>query len=233
MSKTLIYQIRCLTNLHAGSGDADYGIVDKLVQRDPTTNYPTIHSSSLKGALREFFKKKSNTNLTDIFGSDPKANSGNMQAGKVNFLSADIIALPKIDNGPGIGDNQSSYTLAYVEADLTTWIEKAKLFDADLRVRIVDTNFTSVSTSDFKEIASELPVIARNYLDNGESKNLWYEELVPRESVFGCIIHGEDTAIDAFKTAVDNQIVQIGGNATVGYGYCLFTPISSPQKTTV
>ena len=46
------------TNLHAGSGDANYGIIDKLVQREPATNRPIIHSSSLKGALREYFEFK-------------------------------------------------------------------------------------------------------------------------------------------------------------------------------
>lgn len=32
------YFIQCITNMHVGSGDANYGIVDKLVQRDPVTN---------------------------------------------------------------------------------------------------------------------------------------------------------------------------------------------------
>jgi CRISPR-associated protein Cmr4 len=42
------YLIQCITNLHVGSGDATYGIVDKLVQRDAVYSYPTIHSSSLE-----------------------------------------------------------------------------------------------------------------------------------------------------------------------------------------
>ena len=33
----------------------------------------------------------------------------------------------------------------------------------------------------FKKI--ELPVLARNKLDNGISKNLWYEQVVPHESL--------------------------------------------------
>ena len=49
------FKITAKTNMHVGSGDTNYGIIDKLVQRDVLSNLPMIHSSSLKGALREFF----------------------------------------------------------------------------------------------------------------------------------------------------------------------------------
>ena len=65
------YFIQCITNLHVGSGDANYGIVDKLVQRDTVYNYPTIHASSLKGALREHFENlwvKDPAKVNEIFG---------------------------------------------------------------------------------------------------------------------------------------------------------------------
>ncbi|MEI6139081.1 MAG: type III-B CRISPR module RAMP protein Cmr4 [Mariniphaga sp.] len=48
------FKITALTNLHVGSGDQNYGIVDKLVQRDPLTQFPIIHASSLKGALKNY-----------------------------------------------------------------------------------------------------------------------------------------------------------------------------------
>jgi CRISPR-associated protein Cmr4 len=75
-----------------------------------------------------------------------------------------------------------------------------------------------------------LPVLARNYLVNGESKNLWYEEVVPKQSVFFFCI-AKPTNIDSkdydqkikgfdnrFKN--DGQIVQIGANKSIGYGFC-------------
>jgi CRISPR-associated protein Cmr4 len=68
-------------------------------------------------------------------------------------------------------------------------------------------------------------------LDNGESQNLWYEEFVPRESVFGIIILSpdKDGMFDTFKEKLHNKVVQLGGNATVGYGLCLFTYISKAK----
>jgi CRISPR-associated protein Cmr4 len=95
MSSLNAYFIQCITNLHAGSGDANYGIIDKLVQRDTVYNYPTIHASSLKGALRQHFEdaQYSDVNIEQIFGKktndDDEAESGNC-----NFLSADLVALP-------------------------------------------------------------------------------------------------------------------------------------------
>ena len=66
-----------------------------------------------------------------------------------------------------------------------------------------------------------LPIIARNVLENGESKNLWYEQVLPAETVLYTIIQekGED-----LKNALtqEGKLVQIGANATIGYGYCKF-----------
>ena len=47
-----IYLIEALTNLHVGDMGTSCSIVDKTVQRDALTNYPTIYATSLKGALR-------------------------------------------------------------------------------------------------------------------------------------------------------------------------------------
>ena len=53
------YKIDCITNLHVGSGDLNYNIVDNEVERDAVTGYPVIHASGLKGALREHCSKSS------------------------------------------------------------------------------------------------------------------------------------------------------------------------------
>jgi CRISPR-associated protein Cmr4 len=42
------YIIKTKTNLHVGSGDINFGIVDNEVQRDTITNLPVINASSLK-----------------------------------------------------------------------------------------------------------------------------------------------------------------------------------------
>jgi CRISPR-associated protein Cmr4 len=77
---------------------------------------------------------------------------------------------------------------------------------------------------DFCTLAQQLPVIARNYLENGQSENLWYEEVVPRESIFYTMVtHIADTALQAWLRDDKQNIVQLGANATVGYGLCSFT----------
>ena len=93
---TNAYLIQCITNLHVGSGDANYGIIDKLVQRDTVYNYPTIHASSLKGALREHFERlwgENDTKIIDVFGKKTN-DDDDAQSGNCNFLNADLMALP-------------------------------------------------------------------------------------------------------------------------------------------
>ena len=64
--------IETLTNMHVGSGDTHFGIVDNLIQRSPVTKVPVIHSSGLKGSLREYFvePKLSKDEIRDLFGAD-------------------------------------------------------------------------------------------------------------------------------------------------------------------
>lgn len=76
------------------------------------------------------------------------------------------------------------------------------------------------------DIAAKLPVIPRNKLNNGKSENLWYEEVVPRESVFYTAIIDSQNKTDKFEKLaeeLEKNLVQIGANATIGYG---FTKIS-------
>jgi CRISPR-associated protein Cmr4 len=72
-----------------------------------------------------------------------------------------------------------------------------------------------------------LPVIPRNSLLNGESKNLWYEQVLPRQSrLVTCIQrHSQDTAFAGLGKLLSENLVQVGSNATIGYGYCRFAPM--------
>ena len=72
-----------------------------------------------------------------------------------------------------------------------------------------------------------LPVLARNHLDNGISQNLWYEEVVPHEAVFFTAVLTDgtssgDEALESFDQHITGEkgysLVQFGGNASVGYG---------------
>jgi len=70
-TKTSAYLLRALSNMHVGSGDNNYGIVDKQVQRDVIDPFPTIHSSGLKGAFRELLESGGTVpeTINNIFGT--------------------------------------------------------------------------------------------------------------------------------------------------------------------
>jgi CRISPR-associated protein Cmr4 len=195
--------------------------VDKLVQKDATTELPTIYASSLKGALREYFKVKINsTHINEIFGCEENAaNSTIATVGSFQFLAADILSLPSPKNDSPF--YQKTYCTAHI-ADLNDKYEKL-----DYRITIPQGNPQNASSL-FKEAADNLPVIARNHLENGISKNLWYEQVVPHEAEFiVAVIYPEGFDFENnFNRDVHNKIIQVGANATVGYGICLFEKLN-------
>lgn len=252
MNKFEVYIIKCLTNMHVGSGDASYSIIDNQVQRDVITNFPTINSSSLKGSLREYLKNRIDTKIVkDIFGDDKDYGIGKYKIFPGMLLSIPVRSdqkpffratcpriirdfknlidsfnyeklkleglIKKIDEEKAISNcikgevNIENYKFSIIKSnDHAITKEITSVFGQDLIV-LDDTTFL--------KIVSELPIIARNKLENGESQNLWYEEMVPRESrfYFG-VINGQTNQSDFEK--ITKEPVQIGGNATIGYGYC-------------
>lgn len=253
-----IYKIDCITNLHVGSGDINYNIVDNEVERDSVTGYPIIHSSGLKGALREHFEKKYTKDvITDIFGQESGAKE--IKAGSYKFFDAELITRPmrvshstmasvsvasvdSINNflkklnafgfdgfstdllkTPDFGKYNflTSFSLGKnsgIEGETVGELdENAKNFLAQLKPVIGEK---IAICKDFNEY--DLPVISRNYLVNKESKNLWYEEVVPHNSVFYTIIITPD---DDMKLDL-RDIVQIGGHASIGCGYTKFTKLN-------
>lgn len=83
--------------------------------------------------------------------------------------------------------------------------------------------------NDFQRFCGEnmLPVVSRNYLESGESKNLWYEEVVPRLTQFYFPIMEEDGDAEEFESKLGNSLIQVGGNASIGYGYSKIEPVLS------
>lgn len=259
-SNVLTYLIHCITDMHVGSGDANYGTIDKMVQRDAITNFPTIHSTSLKGALREHFENKwidddGKKKIIWIFGTEESERT-NPQAGKYDFLNADLFALP-------VRTNYFLYALAFSKLSMDLINGKAekllakKIFDCtnlsdgtlyskqtanavavyaeDISLTLQNSqniqspfNYANVhqyaylKENDMDEFAKNLPVHARNNIQDGTSANLWYEEIVPHQTLFVThIIHNGEYQSD-FDTALTENIVQIGGNASVGHGICKF-----------
>jgi CRISPR-associated protein Cmr4 len=307
------YFIQCITNMHVGSGDANYGVVDKLVQRDTITQHPTIHPSSLKGALREHFENewiyplfdfskinkpfkkvleqiskektkkqeqqnfefldtflKDKTqkakaleeirNIERIFGKEALDNDS--QTGDFKFLGADLVALPVRCNFQQfvLGVNQTQLQLLNQKAKLltdnllfkntkkdNTFFYQAnqpgnQLFAEDTEITsklafepivalpteliALNSKYASFNDGLYTGISNDLPVIARNTIEDGTSQNLWYEQVVPHQSIFLTFIAGSGTLLDKFESTLKSTVVQIGGNATIGYGLCKFYKIS-------
>jgi CRISPR-associated protein Cmr4 len=242
--KTLVFRIQALTNLHPGGGDSFYGAVDKTVQYDPATGLPAIYSSSLKGALREYFEEvKGEPENSDfirfVFGSPVKGTPSDMAAqGSYHFFGGDLLSIP-------VPERDYTKTDAFHRAASDTVLERFRWKTQQLGYKWDNLDSFKIALSKglnialqtsgnfpsrFAETALELPVIARNQLNNGKSENLWYEELLPQESLFGFIVQAdleEPDYLTKFKDNLDGKVIQIGANATVGYGYCLFTLINA------
>lgn len=253
-NSTHAFLITCVTNLHVGSEGVNYGVVDKLVQRDTITNNPVINSSSLKGALREFFKDKwgESDQLKYIFGVDnareEKENKKDAGVGHYKFLEAKLLSIPMRSNTKPFfsvttkflvdeingqysflsGGAQKVITGTYTNENksktivrLEDWDTKADpAFSADA---LIGADAATLNEDTFKKVVKQLPVIARNKLDNGTSKNLWYEEVVPRESRFVFFVIMDGKYDEEFIKTFEHNFVQIGGNGSVGFG---FTKIS-------
>jgi CRISPR-associated protein Cmr4 len=304
---THIYLLKPLTNLHAGSGEANFDVIDKKVQRDVLTGIPTVFASSLKGALREhvmhavtqghnselaeatcrivFGDERSHDNKSDqqsqTSTNPPKPVSTRARQGYLNFFDAKLLAIPvRSDTYPYLIATSKSLLEEYnrfraifgfdgveipdsvdvsksQDDDTVTiedqWTYKPKEEVSNLRnILGVSANIPIVVLEDkhLRQVLEELPVIARNQLDNGISNNLWYEEVVPRESIFYTAIqepgrkllaHYNDNAngknkdkqvserIETFFKALKNPFF-LGANNSVGYGLCQLVEITTSEE---
>lgn len=222
---THVFLITAKTNLHVGNeSGGEFTIIDKAIQRDPLTQLPCINSSSLKGAIKEYCVHNTQINVSKLFGSDVdekgRAISEKSQKGEAIFFDAKLLFMPQQDDNTLFHYETSEDVIKMLE-------DRVRLFDPSYKYErperyngkeLVDGDLNAICNND------NLPIIARNVLENGESKNLWYEQVLPAETVLYAIIReeGED-----LKNALDGKIVQIGANATIGYGYCKFDLLCS------
>lgn len=221
---TYLWQITAKTNLHVGNEDStSYGIIDKAVQRDALTGLPCINASSLKGAINEFCCSEGMTSddRKRIFGSDKKGDKNDFTKGQAVFYDAQILFLP-------VQDEEKLYKYISSKEVLDILQDRLSLFSIKVEKDKFNLNreLTKLENKDFSIACNDqnLPIIARNILENGISKNLWYEQVVPAETVFYAIIQEEG---DTLYNAINGKIIQIGANATIGYGYCKFECITT------
>lgn len=271
-----LYIITARTNMHVGSGDEAYGLVDNRVQRDVVTKLPNINASGLKGALREYFSDKwgeKAEKLIDIFGTDSfeKDENGEKKkekihkAGAFRFFNANLLAIPVRGNVKPFFRATSPHVLNDLIDMMDTFgyrdehglkehllrlaalkpgkgkaftfdntVKEAVLEDYEYAVvghelnnetatvikNIIGDNPVLMNDGDFMDICDDyhLPLIARNCLENGRSTNLWHEQVVPRESRFYFFLL-KPREMDYDLQFGKGDPVQIGGNASIGYGF--------------
>lgn len=276
------YIIRTKTNLHVGSGDTNFGIVDNEVQRDSITSLPVINASSLKGSVRDHFSDLlADTNdVNDNTEVKPfvfQSIFGNEEAqGLVKFIDAKLLFLPLRSNKKPYFHVTSKSNLdtikdflktmnIHIELDEINHNNKSMAIGSENDVIIEDVecdslqidiskikslfnieNLAIFTDEDFNEAVENLPVIARNELTNG---NLWYEEIVPRESIFYTVLcyynnfneNGADRrgktdkssfmkANKLFEDKLISDSIQIGANASIGYGICHFSKLGESHE---
>lgn len=217
---TSVWLIIPQTNLHVGNESiVNFSVIDKAIQRDVTTGRPCINSSSLKGAIKEFLTYKGCGKIKELFGST-KEDKNNSQKGSALFFDANLLAIPEQRI-----DGDSPYKQVYDKGVIKSFVDKVSMFGANVdEERIlakIEQKDVAKDLVSFEELCNDdnLPIIARNCLENGESTNLWYEQVLPSQSVLATIIQtNKADDLDILNEAV----VQIGANATIGYGYCRF-----------
>lgn len=239
----VLVRLECVTNMHVGNGDVNYNIIDNEVERDPVTGVPTINSSGVKGALRQFFAKDHDLKkyVNEFFGNKESDTS----EGSLKIFSADMVAMPA-----RASEGDRSYFLVTSDSAIERYryIRKEFLDDSDVpekatikgsvegitidravKLKGVTDPVAVLSDSQIQDI--DLPVMARNCLENGISTNLWYEEVVPYKSVFAFTVLSENKKdIGDFKDAIDGAIIQFGGEASIGYGFCKVSVEEAPNE---
>ena len=216
--KAYMIQLQCMTNMHVGNGDVNYNIIDNEVERDPVTGYPTINSSGVKGAFREYFKQKEVRETNAIFGAE---NGGRSEQGIVKFLGADMLAVP----GRSSGGEMPFYLISTRSAALRINELADTFIKKKLIPEIKNTN-DEVEVEGFRPVGKTVVANQDIYIMEEEQfrKQLWYEEIVPHDSIFFFSVLSEDEALlDRFIEVIRNQVVQFGGNASIGYGLCKIT----------
>lgn len=263
--KIVLLKMECLTNMHVGSGEMNYSVIDNEVVKDPVLEgVPVIPPSGVKGSFRNYFMQNKLSDIDKIFGmvttKDGIANEtipgsykfmgGNLlvrpmrvSEGKVSYIrttSIDILNnMVDLFRNLGIESVEGCKIPGKLSCDVNdemVYISNSKLV---IKVEGMETRsldvladnmeewkrfmnifteepFAIMSSVTFKE--QDLPVIARNKLDEkGISQNLWYEEVVPHKSIFYLPILTQEE-LPGFVDKVDRQLIQFGGNASIGYG---------------
>lgn len=115
----------------------------------------------------------------------------------------------------------------YSISGLEKWIEVIATLMGDIAARErLEKQIVALHDNDFGWFASfGLPVQARNVLetDTKKSKNLWYEESLPPDTLMYAVLAERDSSANALDSVLElfekRPYLQVGGNETIGQGW--------------
>jgi len=246
-----IYKIECITNLHVGSGDFNYGVIDNEVERDCLTGNPVIHASGVKGALRDAYESSGKTDAVRIFGSEGDNRTGT-KSGAYKFFDAHLLTRPLRVSG----NNGLSYISVTTPEIINNFIDTAENFGCNLGLKKIHVDFNK------NKVLSNIGGI---YVEGDEEENKAGEIDAATKAVLDKLIGGKYALVeklDKYKLPVvarnklgenknlwyeefvphhstfyfmimcDGECeldfsdpVQFGGNASIGYGYTKITKL--------
>ncbi|SHF43682.1 CRISPR-associated protein, Cmr4 family [Seinonella peptonophila] len=113
--------------------------------------------------------------------------------------------------------------------EIVKWINPL-IAHMSIRERMLES-LTIISDREFTHFAQHaLHIYARNSLDDEtkESKNLWYEEALPSDSLLYSIFIArnpfqEDHLLELQETFKSSRYLQVGGNETIGQGWSILS----------
>ncbi len=246
---TKVFKLECLTNLHVGSGDFNYGVVDKEVERDCLSGNPVIHASGVKGALRDLaVKKLAADKVKDIFGGEGDNNRSTTK-GSYKFFDAHLLSRPLRVSG----NHSFSYISVTTPEIINGFIDTLEAFGFENLPKRINENF---STCNFRSNVKNI------YIEGDD--NSCKAEMISDETknTLDAILGGNYALVKTFeefklpviaRNNLDIQNlwyeefvphhsvfymliiddgsfeldfadpVQLGGNSSVGYGYTKIT----------
>ena len=110
--------------------------------------------------------------------------------------------------------------------------DQRKIVTALQKLGLLEDPVALFGSGDFRNLCERLPVLARNQLVRGISKNLFYEEVVPRRARFFFFVERPDDGQDRLEQTLKklNHRIQLGANATIGYGVCTLRRVASSNS---
>lgn len=217
------------TSLHAGTGST-VSVVDLPIQRERTTQYPTVAGSGLKGALRsQYFGEGAEA----IFG--PETTNADAYAGAVSVGDARIVLFPVQALAGVFAFATSAHALSRLKRDADDFpvlsaapeagkalITSRSNLVAGSKVVLEEFSFEPVKSAEVDKIAAWL---AENALPGGDEYAYWRNKLAQ-----SLVILPEDDFRDFCRnsTEISTRVRLEPGTKTVAKG-ALWTEESLPS----